>query len=74
MTKMIRIKEKKLKAAIQIVLAEHNIIYTDEIEKTLVHHIKALSEQANCDCPSETFAYHYKGDGKCGYCGGKAEF
>lgn len=31
------------------------------------------SEQLVCDCPSETFAKHYKGDGKCGYCGGNAE-
>ena len=31
------------------------------------------SEQLVCDCPNETFAKHYKGDGKCGYCGGKAE-
>jgi hypothetical protein len=26
-----------------------------------------------CDCSSETFAHHYKGGDKCGYCGGKAE-
>jgi hypothetical protein len=26
-----------------------------------------------CDCSSETFAHHYKGGDKCGYCGGNAE-
>ena len=38
-----------------------------------IHDIVGQSEQLVCDCSSETFSKYYKGDGKCGYCGGNAE-
>ena len=38
-----------------------------------IHDVVGRSEQLVCDCPSELFAKYYTGDGKCGYCGGKAE-
>jgi hypothetical protein len=51
---------------------------------SVLKYITVLEEQAEqlrknaviksvCDCSSETFAHHYKGGDKCGYCGGKAE-
>lgn len=50
---------------------------TAKLRKSIKEHV---SEQLRihdviksvCDCSSETFAHHYKGGDKCGYCGGNA--
>jgi hypothetical protein len=51
--------------------------YNDDYVRWLEDQILALRIhdviKSVCDCSSETFAHHYKGGDKCGYCGGKAE-
>lgn len=48
-------------------------VLCDFVEVLRIHDVAGRSEQLVCDCTSELFSKYYKGDGKCGYCGGKAE-
>jgi redox-regulated HSP33 family molecular chaperone len=63
---------KGLRDVYEVGTGQHNILsmLINECEAALRIHdvIKSV-----CDCSSETFAHHYKGGDKCGYCGGKAE-
>ena len=57
----------------QALLKVWNECEQERVKNCSIPAVVGRSEQLVCDCPSETFAKHYKGDGKCGYCGGKAE-